>query len=477
PEDDVIVTLLYLGLYEYACGRGDSAWTFTGLALRLAERAKLHLTDDSELLGNTETDVEPTVKEWHRRLWWACFTADRISVMTSARPATISEADFTCKMPSQDYEWIYGTGHKENSVTALSSSDGDGEQNGDQSPPDATWIICELYVQMSRICQFVNRRRRPTRSGEKGRRETFDALAADLEQIMDRLPSYLSYPPQSQHILNGITEYAQNNVSYERIYSVYVTIHMLYTSAKIILYRSELPTYFYETVSLEKIEIAKKVCVEAAHRQAEIIEWCIANIPPDYWDTHLGAFAFHGSSIHVNACHSTDADYATQAKQDLETHIKFHLLAGKYYFYNSNLMSILRTVNDIRHQQQTFRSSAPSQQRQLSLQQARIYPQHPTDPDPWVVPIASSYEGFLHNCQKVRSPVTKSADDTLFSQTQQMSKMQISESQPRHRHHHHQQQPQQQQQQQQQHQPQPHSSFNSVSPRTDCRVITSHIDF
>ncbi|KAJ2297819.1 hypothetical protein IWW54_006727, partial [Coemansia sp. RSA 2705] len=69
PDPDVVFCLVMLSLYEWGCGRGESAWTYTGMATRLAQRCRLHLVDEEDFNENVDEQSYMWANaEWRRRL-------------------------------------------------------------------------------------------------------------------------------------------------------------------------------------------------------------------------------------------------------------------------------------------------------------------------------------------------------------------------------------------------------------------------
>ncbi|KAJ2711693.1 hypothetical protein H4R23_006319, partial [Coemansia sp. Cherry 401B] len=110
PDPDVVFCLVMLSLYEWGCGRGESAWTYTGMATRLAQRCRLHLVDEEDFNENVDEQSYMWANaEWRRRLWWHVYCGDRTSVIVASRPATVHDDDCVVNLPSHDHEWIMGT--------------------------------------------------------------------------------------------------------------------------------------------------------------------------------------------------------------------------------------------------------------------------------------------------------------------------------------------------------------------------------
>ncbi|KAJ2867204.1 hypothetical protein GGH94_001007 [Coemansia aciculifera] len=391
PDPDVVFCLVMLSLYEWGCGRGESAWTYTGMATRLAQRCRLHLIDEEDFNENAgEQDRSWANTEWRRRLWWHVYCGDRTSVIVASRPATMHDDDCVVDLPTHDHEWITGT-LPETSVA-------------ESKFPDSWWLVVELYRACSRISEFVNRRRRPQRSSDIPRRAMFDILDGELEEIRSKFVPYMSeFPPQAPWLLSGYAKLVTTDMGISNICAIYFNIHLMYHAAKIILYRSELPEYQHESVSPEHIQRAKQVCTESAHQQAEVIRWALDSVPIEDWDPRVGVWSLQGASIHVNAALSDDNLVAEQSRRDLEVHLKLHVASDQYYHFNMAIITMLHHVFNLRKKQRLAITGDP------------IAIHHENDSDPWIVPRCSSFLGFTYNYSQLRGILNDAIKQTTYS--------------------------------------------------------------
>ncbi|KAJ2812289.1 hypothetical protein H4S07_001502 [Coemansia furcata] len=387
PDPDVVFCLVMLSLYEWGCGRGESAWTYTGMATRLAQRCRLHLIDEVEFTENGDQDRSWASTEWRRRLWWHVYCGDRTSVIVASRPATMHDDDCVVDLPTHDHEWIMGTLP---------------DATKDSKVPDSWWLVVELYRACSRISEFVNRRRRPQRASDIPRRQMFDILDDELEEIRSKfVPHMADFPPQAPWLMGGYAKLATTDMGISNICAIYFNIHLMYHAAKIILYRSELPEYQHETITPTLIQRAKRVCTESAHQQAEIIRWALDSVPIEDWDPRVGVWSLQGASIHVNAALSDDHQAAEQSRRDLEVHLKLHVASDQYYHLNMAIITMLHHVFNLRKNQR------------LALDPIVI--RHDNDPDPWIVPRCSSFLGFSYNDAQLRGILNDAIKQTTYS--------------------------------------------------------------
>ncbi|KAJ2687531.1 hypothetical protein H4R19_006629, partial [Coemansia spiralis] len=324
PDPDVMFGLVMMCIYEWGSGRGEAAWMYMGTAARLAQRCRLHLIDEEEFTENIDGESQSWAHtEWKRRLWWHVYCGDRASVIVASRPATMHDDDFVVNLPSHDHEWLAGT------LPGDSSASLSPQERQAQKRPDRWWLIVELYRVCGRISEFANRRRRPVRPGAIPRRQMFDLLDNDLESLRGKFPAIMEPPPPT----------ADSTVATSDMDAIYLTANLLYHSARIILYRSELPEYEHEDITPEQVERAKAVCIDAAHAQSNVIRWALDNLPVEDWDPMVGVWSLQGASVHVNSALSRDSVVAERSRQDLEAHLKLHVAADQYYHGNMAIVT------------------------------------------------------------------------------------------------------------------------------------------
>lgn len=413
PDPDVVLCLAMLGLYEWGCGRGESAWTYTGMATRLAQRCRLHLVDEDDFTENPHDHAATKTwmnTEWRRRLWWHVYCGDRTSVIVASRPATMDDEDHVVDLPSHDYEWITGAD----------------PQHSKSEVPDCWWLVVELYRACGRISEFANRRRRAPRRGDVGRREMFDILDQDLEAIRTRfIPVMKDFPPQPA-TLAAISHSNMGLTGVFNLRAIYFNIHMMYHASKIILYRSELPGYQHEIISDDLINRAKTVCIEAAHQQADIIRWALDTVPVEDWDPRIGVWGLQGATIHVNAALSSDNQMAEQSRRDLEVHLRLHVASDQFYHFNMAIITMLHRVFNIRKQQKLVDSTDG----QLVSADTLVL-EHPNDMDPWVVPRCSSFLGFSYNQKQLRGLLNDAIKQTTYGPPDKSAAEQLTYVEPK----------------------------------------------
>ncbi|KAI7823946.1 fungal-specific transcription factor domain-containing protein [Kickxella alabastrina] len=410
PDPDVVFCMVMLSLYEWGCGRGESAWSYTGMATRLAQRCRLHLVDEEDF--NENVDEQPQTwanTEWRRRLWWHVYCGDRTSVIVASRPATVHDDDCVVDLPSHDHEWITGK------VPSETPKDPNARHF-----PDVWWQVVELYRVCSRISEFVNRRRRPVRTGEIARRTMFEILDCELEELRARFIPGMEFPPRTELLMTAFTNLGDGANGVNNICATYFNIHLMYYAAKIILYRSELPSYMHENVSPEHIDRAKAVCIDAAHNQADVIRWALDNVPVENWDPRVGVWSLQGASIHVNVAISDNTAIAEQSRRDLEVHLNLHVASDQYYHFNMAIITMLHHVFNLRKKQRititdkTAQATQAAQKIAVATREPGITINHNSDADPWIVPRCSSFLGFTYNSSQLRGILNEAIKQTTY---------------------------------------------------------------
>ncbi|KAJ2352004.1 hypothetical protein GGF43_003867 [Coemansia sp. RSA 2618] len=428
PDPDVVFCLVMLSLYEWGCGRGESAWTYTGMATRLAQRCRLHLVDEEDFNENVDEQSYTWANaEWRRRLWWHVYCGDRTSVIVASRPATVHDDDCVVNLPSHDHEWAVGTVPSESATPANAAPPKEvGSDSSDPAAasqalfgsrlPDSWWLVVELYRMCSRISEFANRRRRPVRASDIPRRQMFDILDRELEELRGRFIPGMEFPPRTEWLLSGYANLGDGANGMSNICAIYFNIHLMYHASKIILYRSELPEYQHESISPELIEHAKSVCIDSAHKQADVIRWALDNVPVEEWDPKVGVWSLQGASVHVNAALVADNAVAEQSRRDLEVHLKLHVASDQYYHFNMAMVTMLHHVFNLRKKQRLAANTTNGvQTTELAPNEPRIVIQHRNDADPWIVPRCSSFLGFTYNYSQLRGILNNAIKQTTYS--------------------------------------------------------------
>ncbi|KDQ32691.1 hypothetical protein PLEOSDRAFT_1073145 [Pleurotus ostreatus PC15] len=95
--------LLLMGYREIGIGAMAEAWTYTGMAIRMAQDMGLHRSADgwarAELGGRLFTDTE---LQERKRIWYGCVVMDKYVSTYIGRPLAIMESDFDTTLPDDD---------------------------------------------------------------------------------------------------------------------------------------------------------------------------------------------------------------------------------------------------------------------------------------------------------------------------------------------------------------------------------------
>ncbi|EXA46422.1 hypothetical protein FOVG_07138 [Fusarium oxysporum f. sp. pisi HDV247] len=95
PTVSYIETVLLLSYYSHALNRSNSAYIFTGLAMRLSMALGLH----RELPAQ---HASPFEHEHRRRVWWTVYAFDRLCSLKLGHPVTIKDEDISVNLPSNN---------------------------------------------------------------------------------------------------------------------------------------------------------------------------------------------------------------------------------------------------------------------------------------------------------------------------------------------------------------------------------------
>ncbi|KAJ4017470.1 hypothetical protein NW761_014383 [Fusarium oxysporum] len=95
PTVSYIETVLLLSYYSHALNRSNSAYIFTGLAMRLSMALGLHCELPAQ-------HASPFEHEHRRRVWWTVYAFDRLCSLKLGHPVTIKDEDISVNLPSNN---------------------------------------------------------------------------------------------------------------------------------------------------------------------------------------------------------------------------------------------------------------------------------------------------------------------------------------------------------------------------------------
>ncbi|KAH0581073.1 hypothetical protein H2248_012207 [Termitomyces sp. 'cryptogamus'] len=219
--------LLLMGYREIGIGAMAQAWTYIGMAIRMAQDLGMHRSADgwarAELGGRLFGD-----KELHerKRIWYACVIMDVYVSTYIGRPLMINEKDFDTPMPSDDdpeefEQWIpYSTA-----------------ENSEIPPPVPTRTIScfNASARLAGISNLIDQAIyaiRPTSSRRHSE-------AKFLEGLLDKW--YIGLPENLRYAIGSI----KRPIPPPHI----LTLHMQYWCAVLLLHRPFIPNALYDSRS------------------------------------------------------------------------------------------------------------------------------------------------------------------------------------------------------------------------------------
>lgn len=98
-EDATVIqveTLILISCFTNGLGRVKAAYTYTGIAMRLALILGLHRSVPAS------SEISAVERENRRRIWWTLYHFDRTAASKLGYPVTIRDEDIDVEMPSMD---------------------------------------------------------------------------------------------------------------------------------------------------------------------------------------------------------------------------------------------------------------------------------------------------------------------------------------------------------------------------------------
>ncbi|OMH82886.1 Lactose regulatory protein LAC9 [Zancudomyces culisetae] len=394
PDVDYIQASVYVAMYYWGLGNNESAMVFSGIAMRGAEKLRLYQIDEHYCGFKRVYKSDQEDRELKRRLWWMCYVLDRSMMLNSALPPSVPDEDCVVNLPTNDYTWVYtddelDAGMREDEIITESSRIAIGNT---RAVPDTTWILCKMYSKLGEISQFVNRRRNNYEDLDFYSIEdpdivpnstTFFALANDLGNLKSELIEKYGLVSPKEFSAQGGSNTAMVT-ALKTAAGNYFTLHALYETAKIVLFKSELVRYPHETITPDRVIAAKQICIEASMRLCDLLVWATEKIPAELWDCQTSYWAFTAGTILVNCQSLHDHPLASSFKKNLQVITDVFSAQGKYYPVSITYFKVLQELTKKRVVQ--FRTK--------SLPEAH-YRLTSSDTMPWLVFSASSFEYFV----------------------------------------------------------------------------------
>ncbi|KAI9152079.1 transcriptional regulatory protein [Paramyrothecium foliicola] len=233
-----VQALLILSLYEWNRrqeGSAVMAWTYLGLATRLAHFLKLGLDDRLLLLDETvsrgaSTASMPTsesidagvTKEVRRRTMFSCLILDRMLACGKDRPPTIRSEDLEIQLPCP--ELSFDLSHHANTGFLRTF-----RRDQAQGPTDSS--VLSLFIQLSDIWGEI------TKYSVGGGRFLEEEVSTTGQTRFLRLQEELDYC--TRNLPGTFTLSRQNYYRHDnhQAASMYVSLHMLISACQVVLHR------------------------------------------------------------------------------------------------------------------------------------------------------------------------------------------------------------------------------------------------
>ncbi|KAF9030317.1 hypothetical protein BDZ89DRAFT_985448 [Hymenopellis radicata] len=272
--------LLLMGYREIGIGAMAQAWTYIGMAIRMAQDLGMHRSADGwarqELGGRLFSEWELQTR---RRIWYSCVVMDKYVSSYIGRPLSIFERDFDTLLPSvQDAEE-----HEEWTHHSLSRRDAH-----DLQPRPSRIISCfnasaTLSGIISMIIQAIYAVRPvSSRHGESVFLEgILDKWFVELPEHLQHDPGSSKYPVPLPHVL---------------------TLHMQYWCAVLLLHRPFIRIGHKQPTDEQSRKSAQKsyeLCVSAANHITSIATLYMENYPLNGGPVFLCYYIFTASIMHV----------------------------------------------------------------------------------------------------------------------------------------------------------------------------------
>lgn len=280
--------LLLMGYREVGIGAMAQAWTYIGMAIRMAQDLGMHRGAD----GWARVGLGRLFNEWElqerKRIWYGCVIMDKYISTYIGRPLMIFERDFDTPLPSEDdpeelEEWqnvnTSSTGRISHRISCFNASS-------------------TLSGILSTIVQAIYAVR-PVSSKH--------AESAVLEGLLDKwyieLPEHLRYDPSSNGRLTPLP-----NV---------LTLHMQYWCAVLLLHRPFIRNNFNgkprsdDGNEAEAAALATKkyeLCAGAANHISSIISSYTEKYPLDRCSVFLCYYLFTACIMHVTTLSTYPSD-------------------------------------------------------------------------------------------------------------------------------------------------------------------------
>ncbi|KAK9717186.1 hypothetical protein K7432_006392 [Basidiobolus ranarum] len=338
--------LLIFSYFEYTNARISRAWMYLGMAVRMAQELGINRLDERGSFDD-QSPSEWIEAETRRRVWWSCFIRDRLGSSSTGRSMAIDEQDTRVLLPCDESDF-----NNENPVESELLDISDNATHVYPAPPSgnttkrekcigyrAHWV--RLVALLGRVSQFVNSPKfRKARSSTETLAK-FASLESSLAIWAKTLPSQFRYPCKL------VDEVSPNG--YSR--AAFITcIHILYHTAIILLYRSNLDLnmlHANDDPTNSLVADSWKRCISSANQIIAIIPE-FYTFPPCYNYPHVCFGIFTAGTIYMHSLFSPNISTVVEETRSKLEHTyntllmlkKEWLMAGKYCVLLKGLVSI-----------------------------------------------------------------------------------------------------------------------------------------
>ncbi|KAG0310519.1 hypothetical protein BGZ99_000332, partial [Dissophora globulifera] len=293
PDLNCVGALVLLAYQQMGTGSGYRAWMHVGISIRMAQH--LGLNRDCKKL---DPNMHPLDCEERNRIWWTCFSADRLISTSFGRPQGIAEYDMDAKYPEGiDEEDIMLEYRLCNSTTLLNGPSPDSEKN------------FLYFIGLLRILGRVMVSLYSPLSKSLSKSTTSMTNPAPLEQLDKELTDWLlTLPPHLQF----------RSVQQEEGTFV-CTLHMLFYEVLILLHRPYSHQSSHHTTNDPSISLS--ICTSAANNTIEMASNMMRSIDENRGTARIKCMLHYcvlimstAGAVHVTNCTSTDPILAASAK-------------------------------------------------------------------------------------------------------------------------------------------------------------------
>ncbi|CAG8593067.1 1783_t:CDS:2, partial [Acaulospora colombiana] len=293
-----IQALLLLAGHQQGA-KNSTMWLYVGLATRLAQDMGLHRDSSKWNLDKKKSEVR-------KRIWWACFLADRLISATLGRPLAINDADCDVSLP------VAG---------AL--------------PDDSTQSVAG-YIHLIKIITILGRVLshiygiKAKRSINGNNDNMLATLDAELNEWHKNLPEDLRFDLKKTSSFTGTAEKRR------------MFIHLVYYSSQILLHRPHIrgPKSNAPPSSIPSLTI----CTMAANNITLIMFRSMKDgTLKTTWSFSIYSF-FTASTMHIINALSGDDRFREVAKQGLRMTMKCLEYLRPYWFASEKVLGVFNEL-------------------------------------------------------------------------------------------------------------------------------------